>query len=118
MSPNDADGMANSVDPDQTAPLGAVWSGSALFYPGIPVWKLRIITVILATILGISSTITESQSQQIRNKIIISTKQSITNIAKIVCWYIYNLNHNYMLQMCNWSKVFLFFFLEQNLQKK
>ena len=27
MSPNDADGMANSVDPD----LGAVWSGSALF---------------------------------------------------------------------------------------
>ena len=23
--------MANSADPDQTAPLGAVWSGSALF---------------------------------------------------------------------------------------
>ena len=23
MSPNDADGMAKSVDPDQTAPLGA-----------------------------------------------------------------------------------------------
>ena len=33
MSPNDADRMANSVDPDQTAPLGAVWSGSALFTP-------------------------------------------------------------------------------------
>ena len=31
MSTNDADRMANSVDPDQTAPLGAVWSGSALF---------------------------------------------------------------------------------------
>ena len=31
MSPNDADRMANSLDPDQTAPLGAVWSGSALF---------------------------------------------------------------------------------------
>ena len=31
MSPNEADGMANSVDPDQTAPPGAVWSGSALF---------------------------------------------------------------------------------------
>ena len=31
MSPNNADRMANSVDPDQTAPLGAVWSGSALF---------------------------------------------------------------------------------------
>ena len=23
--------MANSEDPDQTAPIGAVWSGSALF---------------------------------------------------------------------------------------
>ena len=31
MRPNDADRMANSVDPDQTAPVGAVWSGSALF---------------------------------------------------------------------------------------
>ena len=31
MSPNDADGIANSVDPDQTAPVGAVLSGSALF---------------------------------------------------------------------------------------
>ena len=31
MSPNDAVGMANSVDPDQPAPLGEVWSGSALF---------------------------------------------------------------------------------------
>ena len=29
MSPNNADWMANSVDPDQTVPL-AVWSGSAL----------------------------------------------------------------------------------------
>ena len=31
MSPNDADWMANSVDPDQTALSRAVWSGSALF---------------------------------------------------------------------------------------
>ena len=31
MSPNFADGIANSVDPDQTALLGAVWSASALF---------------------------------------------------------------------------------------
>ena len=30
MSPKDVDRMAHSVDPDQTAPLGAVWSGSAL----------------------------------------------------------------------------------------
>ena len=31
MRPKDADRLANSVDPDQTAPVGAVWSGSALF---------------------------------------------------------------------------------------
>ena len=31
MSPNNAEGIANSVDPDQTARLGTVWSGSALF---------------------------------------------------------------------------------------
>ena len=31
MSPNHADRMANSVDPDQTAPLGTVWSGSTLY---------------------------------------------------------------------------------------
>ena len=31
MCPKDAGRMANSVDPDQTAPFGAVWSGSALF---------------------------------------------------------------------------------------
>ena len=28
---NDAKEIANSEDPNQTAPLGAVWSGSALF---------------------------------------------------------------------------------------
>ena len=31
MHPKDAAGIAKSADPDQTAPLGAVWSGSALF---------------------------------------------------------------------------------------
>ena len=31
MSPNDAGRIANSVDPDQTAPWGALWSGSTLF---------------------------------------------------------------------------------------
>ena len=40
MSPNDADGMANSVDPDQTAPLIRIYT----VCPGITVPKLRIIT--------------------------------------------------------------------------
>ena len=31
MQIKDAEGIANRVDPDQTAPLQAVWSGSALF---------------------------------------------------------------------------------------
>ena len=31
MGPKDVDGITNSVDPDQTAPLGAVWPGSTLF---------------------------------------------------------------------------------------
>ena len=31
LIPNDEDGMPNSVDPDQTAPLREVRTGSALF---------------------------------------------------------------------------------------
>ena len=31
MCPKDVDNTANSVDLDQTASLGAVWSGSTLF---------------------------------------------------------------------------------------
>ena len=36
MHPKDTGEIANSVDPDQTAPLGAVWSGSALFAQTCP----------------------------------------------------------------------------------
>ena len=43
MSPNDADGMANSVDPDQTA-RSLIWVCTVC--SGISVRKLRIITVI------------------------------------------------------------------------
>ena len=42
MSPNDADGMANSVDPDQTR-SSLIWVCTVC--PGRSVWKLRIITV-------------------------------------------------------------------------
>ena len=44
MSPKYADRMANSVDPDQTAPLGAV-IGVYTICPCLSVRKLRIITV-------------------------------------------------------------------------
>ena len=38
MHPKDSDGMTNSEDSDQTAPLGAVWSGSKQFDTGA-VWS-------------------------------------------------------------------------------
>ena len=44
MCPNDADGMANSVDPDQTAPRSSLIRVCTVC-PGISVQKLRIITV-------------------------------------------------------------------------
>ena len=47
MRPKDAEGIANSVDLDQTAPLGAVWSGSAVC-PDLSVWKLRVIMIIVS----------------------------------------------------------------------
>ena len=55
ICPNNAGRMANSVDPDQTAPLGAVWRSSLIWVcavcPGISVQKLRIITVLLLLLL-------------------------------------------------------------------
>ena len=33
MGPKHAYEIANSVDPDQTAPSGVVWSGSTMFAP-------------------------------------------------------------------------------------
>ena len=44
MSPNDADGMANSADPDQTAPRNSlIWVYTVC--PDLSVQKLRIVTV-------------------------------------------------------------------------
>ena len=48
MCPKDADGMANSVDPDQTAPPNSVGSDQIAppgVCPGLSVRKLRNITV-------------------------------------------------------------------------
>ena len=47
MRPVYADGMANSVDPDQTAHSGADYSGSTLFDPDLSVRKLRIIIIMV-----------------------------------------------------------------------
>ena len=45
MCPKDGDGMANSVDPDQTAQRsGLIWVCGV--FPGLSVRKVRIITVI------------------------------------------------------------------------
>ena len=44
MSPKDGYGMANSVDPDQTAPRSSLIRIYTV-YPGLPVLKLRIIMV-------------------------------------------------------------------------
>ena len=43
MCPKDAEGIANSVDPDQTAPL--IWVCTVC--PDLSVRKLRIITVLI-----------------------------------------------------------------------
>ena len=48
MSPNDADGMANSVDPDQRSSLIRV----CIVCPSISVRKLRIITVLYFTVVS------------------------------------------------------------------
>ena len=50
-SPNDADGIANSVDPDQTAPLGLLLIWVCTVCSGISVRKLRIITVVMQNVL-------------------------------------------------------------------
>ena len=47
LFPKSFSGMANYVDPDQTAPTGAVWSGSALFAYAI------LSTTLLYEILGL-----------------------------------------------------------------
>ena len=60
MSPNDADGTPNSVDPDQTAPLGAVWSGSALFAQAYLSENLGSLRVALDCLLQLEQVNTES----------------------------------------------------------
>ena len=43
MSAKDADGMTNSVDPDQTAPLLKIWVHTVC--PALPIQMFRINTV-------------------------------------------------------------------------
>ena len=47
MRQKNADGIANSVDPDQTAPPGAIWSGSIRFaqtYPSEDLGSLQYVS--------------------------------------------------------------------------
>ena len=49
MCPKDAEGIANSVGPDQTAPRSSlIWVCTVC--PGLSVRKLRIITVVVFTV--------------------------------------------------------------------
>ena len=83
MSPNDADGMANSADPDQT-----VWSGSALFTQTFLVRKFRKITVFKFTSLF-------SKSQVYNSK----TAREYTNTSMHMNWY----STAIKLMPSNWS---------------
>ena len=47
MSPNDADGMANSADPDQTAPRRSSLIWVCTVFPGMSVRKVKNITVMV-----------------------------------------------------------------------
>ena len=79
MHPKYADRMANSVDPDQTAPLGAVWSSdcssrSSLIWvytvcPDLSVRKLRTLWYLYITILNISLSSCVNHFQESRNTI-------------------------------------------------
>ena len=82
MSPNDADGMANSVDPDQTAPLGAAdcSSRSSLIWvctvcPDLSVRKLRIITV--------SITLSSKQTTKARRL------QQTAQTCRLICTFVH-----------------------------
>ena len=57
MSPNDADGMANSVDPDQTV-SSLIWVCNV--YPGLSIQKLRIIMVIYVIFLNFEQKLLKS----------------------------------------------------------
>ena len=67
MGPNYADGMANSVDLDQTAPLGAVWSGSALFAQAYLSEKLGSLRYLI--LLKFFATRSENQTYDMKNRV-------------------------------------------------
>ena len=49
ICPKDAERMTNSIDPDQDAPLAAVWSGSTLFVLTCLANNLRSLGIVLTT---------------------------------------------------------------------
>ena len=57
MSPKDAEGIANSVDPDQTAPRSSLIRVCTVC-PAVSVRKLRIITVFCVLLMFIDFTLT------------------------------------------------------------
>ena len=79
MCPHDADRMANSVDPDQTVPSGAVWSGSTLF-----VQTLRLITVFFMLQFHAPTVAvpTKSPPKRLQQSQLTSDKRLLTKVIK------------------------------------
>ena len=58
MHAKDAEGIANSVDPDQTAPVGGSLIWVCTVCPDLSIRKVRIITVVQVFEAGTTSTFT------------------------------------------------------------
>ena len=100
MSPNNADGMANSVDSDQTAPREAVWSGSALFAQAYLSENLGSLRYIFLTFIYWSKVLTNQpgwyrffRKHKIVNNLKRATiKQVIIHLSKLLK-FIFRKNH-------------------------
>ena len=107
MSPNDADGMANSVDPNQTAPLGAVWSGSALFaqaYLSEKLGSLRYVTFMKQysrQIFTFSILFHSSRPWEKLNSLSLSRLNAFLSMNGMCCNRDWNDRANVLLMHCN-----------------
>ena len=69
MCSKDADRITNRVDPDQTAPGGAVWSGSALFSQTYLSQYFKLLRYVLLKIITITKFRTDNYEQKVQTQI-------------------------------------------------